>query len=156
MWVGGQRHVPSALPPVKTRYPLCRRLGGPQSRSGQVRKISPDRPVGSRHSEWAIPAPESPTLPPLLFPYRSFWYPLDKILNGPHERSRHSVADKIFPRRPEGKLLFSRRPARSLDKSVSCPTCNSTSASDKIDKSVTYKTANYMRSFRIMVLSWLL
>jgi hypothetical protein len=40
--------------PGKTRYPLCRRLGGPQSRSGQVRKISPrtgirslDRPAGS-------------------------------------------------------------------------------------------------------------
>jgi hypothetical protein len=25
----------------KTRYPLYRRLGGPQGRSGQVRKISP-------------------------------------------------------------------------------------------------------------------
>ena len=29
------------LPPGKTRYPLYRRLGWPQSRSGQVRKISP-------------------------------------------------------------------------------------------------------------------
>ena len=28
------------LPPGKTRYPLYRRLGGPQGRSGQVRKIS--------------------------------------------------------------------------------------------------------------------
>jgi hypothetical protein len=28
------------LPPGKTRYPLSRRLGGPQGRSGQVRKIS--------------------------------------------------------------------------------------------------------------------
>jgi len=27
--VGGQRHVPAALPPGKTQYPLCRRLGGP-------------------------------------------------------------------------------------------------------------------------------
>ena len=41
-------------PPGKTRYPLHRRLGGPQSRSGQVRKISsptgilsPDRPACS-------------------------------------------------------------------------------------------------------------
>ena len=33
-----------SLPPEKTRYPLCRRLGGPQGRSGQVRKIS--RPPG--------------------------------------------------------------------------------------------------------------
>jgi len=40
MWVGDQRHAPSALPPGKTRYPLYRRLGGPQSRSGRVRKIS--------------------------------------------------------------------------------------------------------------------
>ena len=29
------------LPPGKTRHPLYRRLGGPQSRSRQVRKISP-------------------------------------------------------------------------------------------------------------------
>jgi hypothetical protein len=29
------------LPPGNTRYPLYRRLGGPQGRSGQVRKISP-------------------------------------------------------------------------------------------------------------------
>jgi hypothetical protein len=42
------------LPQGKTRYPLCRRLGGPQGRSGQVRKISsptgirsPDRPARS-------------------------------------------------------------------------------------------------------------
>ena len=28
MRVGGLRHVPAALPPGKTRYPLCRRLGG--------------------------------------------------------------------------------------------------------------------------------
>jgi hypothetical protein len=32
--------------PGKTRYPLWRRLGGPQGRSGQVRKISP--PTGIR------------------------------------------------------------------------------------------------------------
>jgi len=29
------------LPPGKTRYPLHRRLGGPQGPSGRVRKISP-------------------------------------------------------------------------------------------------------------------
>jgi hypothetical protein len=38
--VGGQRHAPVALPPVKTRYPLYRRLGGAQGRSGRVQKIS--------------------------------------------------------------------------------------------------------------------
>ena len=49
-----QRHVPAALPSGKTRYPLYRRLGGPQGRSGRVRKFSsptgirsPDRPARS-------------------------------------------------------------------------------------------------------------
>jgi len=31
----------SSFPPGKTRYPLYKRLGGPQGRSGQVQKISP-------------------------------------------------------------------------------------------------------------------
>ena len=39
--VGGQRHATAALPPGKTRYLLYRRLGGPQDRSGRVRKIFP-------------------------------------------------------------------------------------------------------------------
>ena len=39
-WVIGQR--PGHFSPGKeTRYPLHRRLGGPQDRSGRVRKISP-------------------------------------------------------------------------------------------------------------------
>jgi hypothetical protein len=52
--VGGQSHAPAALPSGKTQYPMYRRLGGPQSRSGRVRKISPttgirspDRPARS-------------------------------------------------------------------------------------------------------------
>jgi hypothetical protein len=57
--VGGQRHALVALPPGKTRYPLYRRLGGPQGRSGQVRKISPTpgfdpdtvQPVASRYTD---------------------------------------------------------------------------------------------------------
>ena len=40
MGVGGQRHAPAALVPGKTRYPLYRRLGGPQGRSGWMLKIS--------------------------------------------------------------------------------------------------------------------
>jgi len=40
MGVGVQRYVPAALPPGKSQYPLYGRLGGSQSRSGQVRKIS--------------------------------------------------------------------------------------------------------------------
>jgi hypothetical protein len=64
MRVGGQRHVSAALPPGKSRYTLCRRLGGSQGRSGQVRKISPPpgfdprtvQPVANRYTDWAIPA----------------------------------------------------------------------------------------------------
>ena len=47
--------------PGKTRYPLYRRLGGPQGWSGQVRKISPPpgfdprtvQPVASRYTDYA-------------------------------------------------------------------------------------------------------
>ena len=46
MGVGGQHQAPAALPLRKTRYPLYRRLGGFQGRSGRVRKISP--PTGIR------------------------------------------------------------------------------------------------------------
>ena len=46
MGVGGQHHAPAALPPGKTQHPLYRRLGGPQDRSGRVRKMSP--PTGIR------------------------------------------------------------------------------------------------------------
>jgi hypothetical protein len=60
--VGGQRQAPATLPPEKTRYPLYRRLGGPQSQSGRVRKISPPpgfdpwtvQPVASRYSDYAF------------------------------------------------------------------------------------------------------
>src|SRR5215510_13545770 len=33
--MGGQHHAPAALPTGKTRYPLYRRLGWPQGRSGR-------------------------------------------------------------------------------------------------------------------------
>ena len=63
MEVGGLRHAPFALPPWKTRFSLYRRLGGPQGRSGRVRKIStlPEfdtctvHPVASHYTYWAIP-----------------------------------------------------------------------------------------------------
>ena len=53
------------LPPGKTRYPLYRRLGGPQGWSGWVRKISLPpgfdsrtvQPVPSHYTDWAILAP---------------------------------------------------------------------------------------------------
>ena len=54
MGLGGQRHTQAALPPGKSRYPLCRRMGGSQSRSGRLRKDlahtgirSPDSPARS-------------------------------------------------------------------------------------------------------------
>jgi hypothetical protein len=59
MGVGGQRHAPAVLPPEMTRYPLYRRLCGPQGQSEQVRKISPPlgfdprtvEPVASRYTD---------------------------------------------------------------------------------------------------------
>jgi len=61
---GSASRLGRSLPPGKTRYPLFRRLGGPQGRSGQVRKISPPpspsefdlrtvQPVVSRYNDWA-------------------------------------------------------------------------------------------------------
>jgi len=44
MGVGAQRHATTAIPPGKTRYPLYRRLGGPQGQSGRAEKISPIQP----------------------------------------------------------------------------------------------------------------
>ena len=61
---GGEGSAPRpgrSLPPGKTRYPLYRRLGGPQGQSGQVRKISPPpgfnprtvQPIASCYIDWA-------------------------------------------------------------------------------------------------------
>jgi hypothetical protein len=60
MGVGGLGHASAALPPGKNRYPLYRRLGGPQSRSGEMRKISHPpgfdpriiQLVASRYTDW--------------------------------------------------------------------------------------------------------
>ena len=66
MEVGGQRHAPADLLPEKTRYPFYRRLGGPQGRSGYVRKISPSpgfdprtfQPVASLLYRLSYPGPQ--------------------------------------------------------------------------------------------------
>jgi len=58
---GSASRLDRSLPPGKTRHPLYRTLGGPQGRSGHVRKISPppgfDRrtvqPVTSGYTDWA-------------------------------------------------------------------------------------------------------
>jgi len=63
MGVVGQRHAPAALSPGKNRYPLCRRLVGPQGRSGQVRNISSPpafdprsvQPIVSGYTDCAFP-----------------------------------------------------------------------------------------------------
>ena len=63
MQVGGQRPGLGLFTPgEEIRYPLYRRLGGPQGRSGPVRKISPPpgidtrtvELVASRYTYWAI------------------------------------------------------------------------------------------------------
>ena len=62
--MGGLRHSSAALPLGETWYPLHRRLGGPQGRSGQVRKIHPPpgfdprtvQPQWSRYTVYAVPA----------------------------------------------------------------------------------------------------
>ena len=64
MGVGGQHHAPTALPPGKTRYPLYSRLGGPQGRSGRVRKISPSTGIRS-------PDRPAPSESPYRLSYRS-------------------------------------------------------------------------------------
>ena len=75
MAVGGQCHAPAALPPGKNRYPLYRRLGGPQGRSGWMRKISPSpgfdpqtiQPVASHYTNCAVPALDNKMLGMLLY-----------------------------------------------------------------------------------------
>jgi hypothetical protein len=60
--VGGKCHALAALPLGKTWYTLCRRLGGPQGRSGRVQKTSPVlrfdplnfQPVASRCADCSI------------------------------------------------------------------------------------------------------
>jgi len=62
--VGGQRHASAALPPGKTRYPLYRRLGGPQGRSRRAQKTSlllefdprTTQPIASNSTDSVIPA----------------------------------------------------------------------------------------------------
>ena len=86
--MGGQHHAPAALPPGKTRYPLYRRLGGPQGRSGRVRKMStptgiqsPDRPASSEslyRLSYPGPAssPQHALLTQIIF-YCTIFKPLD-------------------------------------------------------------------------------
>ena len=65
MGVGGQRHTQAALPPEKTRYPLCRRLGEPPGGEWTGAENLPHppgfdprtvQPVTSLYTDFAIPA----------------------------------------------------------------------------------------------------
>jgi hypothetical protein len=81
--VSGQLHAPAALPLGKSpRYPLYRRLGGPQSRSGQhgeVKFFYPTgtrnptfQPLGSRYTDCAIPAPTCIII--IIYYYYYYYY----------------------------------------------------------------------------------
>jgi hypothetical protein len=64
MGVSGQHHAPAALPLSMTRYPLHKRLNGPQGRSGRVQNIwslpgfdpRTVQPVASRNTDCVVPA----------------------------------------------------------------------------------------------------
>ena len=56
---GSASHPGRSLPPGKARYPLYGKLGGPQGRAGQVRKISPPT---------RIQFPDSPARKPVSIP----------------------------------------------------------------------------------------
>jgi len=100
--MSGQRHVPAALPPGKTRYPLYRTLGGPQRRSGRVWKISPalrfdPRPVqlvASRCTDWAILAH---VMPALVINRCATKYPAHEFMTSAFER-RHLQGSQCLER----------------------------------------------------------
>ena len=65
--VGGQRHVPAALTPGKTQYPLYRRPGcasepvwtGVENLATTGIRSRTVQPVASRYTDWALSAPGS-------------------------------------------------------------------------------------------------
>ena len=84
MGVGVSPTLRPPLPPGKTRYPLYRRLGGPQGRSGRAENLVPTgirsrtvQPVLSRYTDWATWPKHisyiSQILHTLSSPWRS-WY----------------------------------------------------------------------------------
>ena len=105
--MSGQRHSPVVLHPGETRYPLYRRLGRPQGRSGGVRKISPTpgfdpravQPVASRYTDWAIAAHSLYTYTHSLYVCR----PVRSVLN---LFAVQRIC--IFSRLPKLAILFSR------------------------------------------------
>jgi hypothetical protein len=115
--VGGQRHAPAALPPVKARYPLCRRLDEPQGRSGRVRNISPPlgfdlrtvQPVASRYNDCAIPAgplscPDSDEVYYLPSSYVQYPFNIKCISYNPTPRENNDISWNIAFRQTSCKI----------------------------------------------------
>ena len=96
--VGRQHHALAALPPGKIRYPLYRRLGGPQGRSGQARKISPPlgfdprtiQPVASRYTGWTTGPTLNFMLLSIIIFLRHVWF----VLFDHHQREGKSAKRK--------------------------------------------------------------
>jgi hypothetical protein len=93
------------LPPGKTWYPLYRRLGGPQGRSGQVQKISPPpgfdprtvQPVVSHYTDWATGTTKT------FFVYMEIQMPYDLHYT---EFDIHGFCFSLTGCKPYGLLLF--------------------------------------------------
>ena len=86
MGVGGQRHVPAALPPGKTRYPSYRTLGGPEGRSGRVQKLSP------------VPGFDPRTVQPVTSNVTNHkdTYPINHSINQPINHKTHTHTNSSF------------------------------------------------------------
>ena len=86
------------LVPGKTQYPLYRRLGGPQGRSGQARKISPPlgfdprtiQPVASRYTGWTTGPTLNFMLLSIIIFLRHVWF----VLFDHHQREGKSAKRK--------------------------------------------------------------
>ena len=93
--------------PGKTRYPLYRRLGGPQGRTGQVRKISPPpgfdprtvQPIASRYTDWVTRY--------TVFKYSTHYYFQILIILKYYRHTSQNIQISSFTKiRPVGAELF--------------------------------------------------
>jgi hypothetical protein len=90
MGVGGQRHAPAALPPGKRAgTQMYRTRGGPQARSGRVRKISP--PTG--FDPWTVQPAASRYTEAIFFSEHRYDQPTN-ILKGLVNEQRNKHANK--------------------------------------------------------------
>jgi hypothetical protein len=95
------------LPPGRTRYPLYRRWGGPQGRSGQVRKISPPPEFDPRTVQPVVSAiPTERKLRFCLFNKRDIAHCVHKLVVFTHSRTPVAIRANSFDIK---KLHFSFR-----------------------------------------------